>query len=403
MEYVSLDALDAIREVLQFVFNEVFVPVLKEVFNIIVYLIGDLLIELASGILLTGWVALLKLTNFMESIFSVFSGLTQVKVNDVSSNQGILQYLFSLDEVRRAMLLVTMVSFVLSFIATGISLVKSMGDSLMENKRPISTVMRDAFYTALSFFLIPLACIFLVQLTTEVLVQINSALALGNTNTTLGDTIFYTVAAAAAEDKTDLEKYKTGERFTDINRVQKDFDIGEIDYFLAYIVSLFLLLILLVTILQFIQRLLMLIILYIASPLFAAYRPLDEGKSFKSWRDSFVAYLISAFSPIIAMRLYMLMLPTLIGDDIVYPGGVDAMFLKLLVVIGGSFAIFTSRNMLVKLYNPSLGEQLDANSFIGTMVAGFIGGQIKSQMSNSIQNAKESNSNKSGGGGKKKE
>jgi hypothetical protein len=174
-----------------------------------------------------------------------------------------------------------------------------------------------------------------------------------------------------------LNKYKTGRKFADIAAVQKDFDITKIDYFLAYIVTLFLLFILLITILQFIQRLMMLVILYIASPLFAAYRPLDDGKSFKSWRDSFVADLISAFSPIIAMRLYMMMLPKLIGNDLVYPGGLNVIFVKLLVVIGGSFAIFTSRNMLVKLYNPSLGAQLDANSFIGTMVASFIGEQIK--------------------------
>lgn len=378
MEYVSLDALEAIRDVLKFVFNEVFVPVIKEVFNIVIYLIGDLIIDILSGVLLTGWVALLKLVNFMEDIFSVFSGLTQVKVGDVSNNQGILQYLFSLDGVKRAMLLVTLVSFVLSFIATGISILRSMGDSLIENKRPISTVLRDAFYTALSFLLIPFTCIFMVQLTTEVLIQINAAMAV-DTNKTMGDTIFSIIIAGLVpkENSDLLNKYKTGRKFADIAAVQKDFDITKIDYFLAYIVTLFLLFILLITILQFIQRLMMLVILYIASPLFAAYRPLDDGKSFKSWRDSFVAYLISAFSPIIAMRLYMMMLPKLIGDDLVYPGGLNVMFVKLLVVIGGSFAIFTSRNMLVKLYNPSLGAQLDANSFIGTMVASFIGEQIK--------------------------
>jgi hypothetical protein len=378
LEYVSLDALEAIRDVLKFVFNEVFVPVIKEVFNIVIYLIGDLLIDILSGVLLTGWVALLKLVNFMEDIFSVFSGLTQVKVGDVSNNQGILQYLFSLDGVKRAMLLVTLVSFVLSFIATGISLLRSMGDSLIENKRPISTVLRDAFYTALSFLLIPFTCIFMVQLTTEVLIQINAAMAV-DTNKTMGDTIFSIIIAGLVPEENSnlLNKYKTGRKFADIAAVQKDFDITKIDYFLAYIVTLFLLFILLITILQFIQRLMMLVILYIASPLFAAYRPLDDGKSFKSWRDSFVAYLISAFSPIIAMRLYMMMLPKLIGNDLVYPGGLNVMFVKLLVVIGGSFAIFTSRNMLVKLYNPSLGAQLDANSFIGTMVASFIGEQIK--------------------------
>jgi len=118
----------------------------------------------------------------------------------------------------------------------------------------------------------------------------------------------------------------------------------------------------------------MIVILYIISPLFVGYMPIDEGKSFNQWRDTFVAYLISAFSPIITMRLYMMFLPILMGTDgknLTFPGNVSMTIIKILFILGGSFAIFTSRNMLVKIVNPSLGSQLDENSRFGAFIQGM--------------------------------
>lgn len=379
MEYVSLDALEAIQSALQWVFNEIFVPVLKDVFNIIFYTIGDLLRELFAGLLLKAWVALLKFVNFLESIFNIFSGYTQVYVNNVSTKQGLLQYLFGLNVVQRAVMIITAISFVLAFISTGIAVVRSMADSIGENRRPISTVLREALKTALTFMLIPFACFFAVEMVTQVLVQINHALTLGNSNTTLGDSIFYTIAQSHWK-RPGYEMFASGRKFENIELVEKYFNYAKFDFLVAIIVTVFMMVIMLTTILQFIQRLMMILILYITSPIFAARMPLDEGKSFKTWKDSFVAFLISAFSPIIAMRLYMMTLPILIGGKIQYPAGVNEMLLKLLLVLGGSFAIYTSRNMLVKLYNPQLGEQLDANSFMVNWVVGRIGMELRDKL-----------------------
>ena len=129
----------------------------------------------------------------------------------------------------------------------------------------------------------------------------------------------------------------------------------------------------------------MLLILYVISPIFAAWMPLDGGKSFKQWKDSFVAFMISAFSPIIAMRLYMATLPVMMSSEMKFPPEVQPMLMKLLLILGGSFAIYTSRNMLVKLYNPSLGEQLDANSFLMNMVLGGVAGRVRQALRNPSQ------------------
>ncbi len=381
---VSLGILDGIQKVLQWVFNEIFVPVLKDVFNIVFYMIGDLLGDLFGELLLKAWVALLKLVNFLEDIFNIFSGYTKVMVDNVDNNQTILEYLFTLPAIQRAMLMITAISFVLAVLTTGIAVVQSMGDSIGENKRPISTVLREALKTAITFMLIPFACLFAVRMVTEILVQIHTALSLGGSDATLGDTIFYTIAQSEWK-KSGYEMFSHGRNFQQIKEVQNYFNYKKFDFLIAIIVTLFLMVIMVTTIVQFIQRLFMLLILYVISPIFAAWMPLDGGKSFKQWKDSFVAFMISAFSPIVAMRLYMATLPVLMSSDMKFPPEVQPMLMKLLLVLGGSFAIYTSRNMLVKLYNPSLGEQLDANSFLMNNILGGVGQRVRQALRNPSQ------------------
>ena len=380
MQPVSLGILDGIQKVLQWIFNEVFVPVLKDVFNIVFYMISDMLSDIFGELLLKARVALLKLINFIESIFSIFSGYTQIKVENVDSNQGILQYLFGLPVVQRAMLLVTAVSFVLAMLATGIAVIQSMGDSIAENKRPISTVLREALKTAVTFMMIPFACTFAIEMVCQILRVIGTALLISE-NQSLGDCIFYAIAQSHGKKK-GYEAFASNNKFQDIAGVQKFFEYKKFDFLIAIIVSLFLMMILITTIMQFIQRLFMIVILYVVSPIFAAYMPLDGGKSFKQWKDAFVAFMISAFSPIVAMRLYMATLPLMLSSDMEIGSGIDKTLMKLLLVLGGSFAIYTSRNMLVKLYNPSLGEQLDANSFLVNMALGGIGDHIRQRLRN---------------------
>ena len=98
METVYLGFLDFLQEILREIFNAVLMPVLKTVFNILVSMIGELIITVFSGIFLRAWVILLRLIDFMEDVFSIFSGMTQLTINGELTNQGILQYLFGQNE-----------------------------------------------------------------------------------------------------------------------------------------------------------------------------------------------------------------------------------------------------------------------------------------------------------------
>lgn len=364
---VNLSFLSILQDILRWVFESVLMPVIKDVFNILVELIGELIMAALSGILLEVWVILLKLLDFLEDIFTIFSGLTTLTIDGNISNQGIVQYLFGLGIVQRGFWMVMGISLVLCMLCTMISVLRSMADSPFENKKPISAVLRTSLRCCLTFALLQFACIFAIQMITQVLLQINYNLNSENSSSSLGDTIFYMLAKDHFKSGS-LESYKSGAAYANVSKVMENFDYQHFNWIICLVATVFLMGIMLATIIGSVQRLFMLMILYIISPLFVAYMPLDEGKSFGQWKDTFLAYLVSGMSPIITMRLYMMFLPFMMEDKMEITGVDNMMYVNLLFIIAGSFAIFSSRNLVLKILNPSLAGQLDGNSAVGSML-----------------------------------
>ncbi len=410
MAIVSLDFLGTVQSVLRGIFDAVLVPVLREVFNIIVTMLRSMIREALSGIFLKIWITLLKFIDFLESIFSVFSGISQVKVNNVSDNQSIIEYLFTQPAVQKAMFMILAVSFVLAFLTTLIATVRSVADSIGENRRPISAVLRSALNSVVAFMLIPFGCTFVLYMITQILVQIYYAVGSNNKGSSLGDLLFFSIAGdyITLTGAVEGPKFDSGKRYQNMDQVKEYFSYKDFEYSLCFIASIFLIIILLATIVQMVQRLMMILILYIISPLFVAYMPLDEGKSFKKWRDMFVAFMISAFSPVIAMRVFFMMLPVMVSSDLQFPAIISPSVSKIIFILGGCHAIYTSRNMMVKIVNPSLGSQLDANSFLTRMIGGSVIGKVQRILryggrgGQQQQQQQSAGGNSGGGAGEKK-
>ncbi len=384
---VNLSFLSILQEVLRWVFENVLMPVIKDVFNILVTLIGELIINALSGILLEIWVILLKVVDFLEDIFSIFSGLTSISlIKDVdlktgvqyeTTNQGIVQYLFGLGSVQKTFLVIMAISLVLCMLTTMISVIRSMADSPFENKKPISAVLQTSLKCCLTFALLQFACIFAIQMTTQVLLQINLSINAKNDQSSMGDQIFYMLAQGHEKGGTDIKKYASGAKYANVSDITSHFDYVHFNWIIVIVATVFILGILLATIIGSVQRLMMILILYIVSPLFVAYMPLDEGKSFGQWRETFVAYLISAFSPILSMKLFMMFLPFMMEDKLSIPDVENEMVIvKLLFIIGGALAIYTSRNLFLKVLNPSLAGQMDGNGALGSKAGGIAFGGL---------------------------
>ena len=381
MEFVSLSFTSLLQDILGAVFDSVLAPVIRDVANVLINATGALINEILSNFLLQIWVIFLKLIYFLECIFNVFSGISPVHVQNLSENITLLEYFFRIEPVQKAFLVITAVAVVLSFLTTLIAVMRSMSDMTFENKSPISSVLRQAAKAAVSFMLIPITCLFMLQMVTQITVVINSSMVDQSASTSMSDVLFISAAGQGAKSDSIREEYSAGQKYEDVEAVKEDFNIEKFDYILAYASSILVAILMLCSILQFIQRILMILLLYMVSPFFVAYMPLDDGGKFKEWREMFVAQMVSAFGPIIAMKLYFLLVPTLVSGQIDYNVNTyTEMCINLFIVIGGAFAVYKSRLLLVSVMNPMAAGSMAESGIIGSFISGKVMGGIQSKL-----------------------
>ncbi len=373
MQLVGLSFISIIQDLLASILDTVLAPVLRDVFDIIVNLIVSMISEVLSNLLLQVWIIFLKLIYFVEEIFKIFAGITVVKMEDVSESYTLLELFFHLDTFQQAFWAITVVSMALAFFTTTIAVLKSISSMALENRSPISTALRQGFQAALTFVLVPVCCLFALQLTTQltvVLYEQMQAIAADSYdgNVSMSDTLFITVAQEGTSNSATIAAYSCNQRYTDPEAVKADFDITQFNYILAYTSSILVALILLVCILQFIQRIMIVLILYIVSPFFTAYIPLDGGAKFREWRNMFVGHMISSFGPIIMMNLYLMLVPTLVGKITYSANSYTQMCCELFVVLGGAFAVFKGKNLFISLINPTIAMQVNQSGVVAGMM-----------------------------------
>jgi len=150
-------------------------------------------------------------------------------------------------------------------------------------------------------------------------------------------------------------------------QAKQDFHLDRIDYIMGAFLALFMILILLGAALFAVRRLLEIMVLYVAAPFFVAMMPLDDGKRFGQWRDLFVAKVISTYSIIIMMNLYLMLVPLFMSATLRLDRSMGADYLmKVMLVLGGALAVKGSASLLLKIIHPQAAADADES-----MGAGF--------------------------------
>lgn len=406
MEYVYLSGfVQLLQDLLGALFDAVLSPVIRDVFNILINILGELVQEILSNFLLKLWIIFLKPIYFLEQIFNVFSGISPVQIKDVSEKTPLLTYFFTLDTIQTAFLMITAASMALAFLCTIYGVAKSISDMALSDKTPLSTVLRQAFQAAVSFAIIPISCLFLLQMTTTIIAVVNTTFNYENEDCSVSDMLFIAVAEPAASGNSataakTVTKYSSGQNYTDGDAVKEDFDIEEFDYVMAFVSSCCMALILLCSILQFIQRIIIILFLYLASPFFVAMIPLDGGAKFKEWKNMFVAYMISAFGPIITMKLFFIVVPMVTGGSIEFSvNNTYATWVRLFFILGGAFAVYRSRLLIVQVINPMAAGAMAETGMIGSMIGGRLSGGLNRVVRSAGKGGGKGSPDKGGSGG----
>ena len=114
------------------------------------------------------------------------------------------------------------------------------------------------------------------------------------------------------------------------------------DYLIAGATLFFAAWVYLTTILGLIKRLFMLTTLFIISPPICALYPLDEGAALGKWRKEFISQALSAYSVVIVMNIFFLLLPLMLQIEII-PFGTKVQFWDF----GAGFVNYIARLLII--------------------------------------------------------
>jgi hypothetical protein len=255
--------------------------------------------------------------------------------------------------------------------------------------------MKRALRAAFTFMLIPFMVLFMLRLSSVMLIQIDQAISAqtvpvsgdgvpaGSGNARLGSLVFLSGSMKAANNSshntnpsyTDELRvgYLNGRKdYSNLTTVKADFNMTNYDYITATCSAILISLIMIGALFMFIQRVFDLLILYLVSPLFVAAIPLDDGAAFGKWRELFIGKIFSGFGTVISMKLFFLLVPMLFSAQLKLSANaeVDAA-LKLFIIIGGAWAAFQSQTTLLHLLSPEAAYAAQEGVGIGALVGGM--------------------------------
>lgn len=382
--------------IFEWIFNWILQPLLIGVFKYLLPWVIELFVDLISGILYSIMTTACEILDYLQEIFYIFGGAQNVIVKGATEADNrampLLDALFLRPEINRMFIILASVGFGLAFIFAIIAVVKSTIDLDFEGKRPVSAVLRSLFKSILSFLLINLGVLFVLNVSGVVLNAINQSTSANDTS--LGRIVFCVATLNASKnpkeniDEIDASKniiddtnrklfyYKNIENakdYRDSDDVEDYFHIYDFDFFTAIVVMVFLLVVLASTAIVFVQRIFEILILYLVSPFFVATMPLDDGEKFKKWKEMFIAKVFGGYGSVLAMNLFLILVPIIMGNSIDWgqKSAEGTFIFKLLFLCGGAYAITKIGPMITTLLNWQAGQ---AESATSGMVGGAIGG-----------------------------
>lgn len=383
----STSITDTIIDVLGKVFNTLATPLFVILKTILVVLVEQIY-RLVSATLRQWLYILLRIVDFFESIFDIFAGLEPVTYK--GEDKTLLDVFITNDALSQAFLLVTVIGVALCFVFTIYTVGKSIGTYMLEEKKPVSHVMKKALKSCLMFLLVPFIAYFGIRLSTQLLVSTDLAIcnAMGSDDTIPMSTVLFLSGTFDGETNADFGTgvradylngqssiYNEAQTIIDFKMEDLDLDLletalssdggspndflslgsGGYNYLLVYAEALIVIVIMLCGMFSFVRYMFEVMILYITAPLFVSTIPLDDGATFKRWRELFIGKLISGYGTVFTMKIMLMLIPIIVGGNVTLTGDsmIDAV-IKTIFAIGSLFASFKCQHTIIQAFSPEI-------------------------------------------------
>ncbi len=404
--YLASSFIETLQGIFYTVFSSVFVPILTDILNVFITYAYNIFwsyySEWAMGLL----VVVCSLIDFVENIFNVFAGITQVSY--MNEDTYLLDAFFQMKEVSAAFAVITFMAVAICFIFTIIKTAQSIGDMALEDKNPISKVLGDGMKAAVTFMLIPFLCIAMLQISSIITNQAVSAFNAAQGGQTTVGTIVFLASGMDADTKTTKRKnpiqfgkaddgysqevrtasfddsirkdYLLGRKdFRDLKQVRRDFHPANMNYLVGFAGGALLLFVMTGSVMVFIRRIFELLLLYIVSPFFVSTIPLDDGAMFAKWREAFIAKFFSGFGTVFAMRYYLMLVQTIASSNLMLydvtlaNGSVINSVLKVVMIIGGAWAVYKGQHLMMQILSPQIAA---ADQEAASLIKGIVIGSV---------------------------
>ncbi len=249
----------------------------------------------------------------------------------------------------------------------------------MKSKQEISPaqVAGKAFKALLLFFFVPLIMLTLVWALNTLMNALYQATMNGSQG--LGTFLFGAFSQDAIESQSVYNEIMSGyDLYLDTDLVASAIDISDFDFIFSWITGICLLLVLTAALIQFVDRAISIGVLFLVSPFSIASSVLDDGGRFKLWREQLLLKFISGYGIILYLNIYCLLISLIMPSNVIF---FENTFLnnifKLLIIIGGGFAMQRASALIGNLVGPGAGSRELMDSSLGRLGAAAAMGGLK--------------------------
>lgn len=317
------------------------------------------------------------LYSLSKTIFRLIDGLILcanllcgiTPINFGGEETDFLTYLMFSDEVSFAFKISALLATILLVLFTVFMILRSITKDKAEGT-PAQIAVK-AFKTLLMFFFVPAVMIAFMTIGNAFVKALYAATV--QSSASPGAFLFSALAEDGGMPSEIAARFRTGELdYNNTNAVSSSMILSDFPFFFSYIAGGVVLFGIGSAMLIFVDRVISLVILYIAAPISISSSVLDDGARFKLWRDQFLSKFIMGYGMILGINIYAMVCGLAMNPDIVFFPGEDAKFInllmRLLIVGGGALTLQKSMALIGNLVSSGAGS----NELRDSMSAGAL-------------------------------
>ena len=299
-------------------------------------------------------------------------------VNFNGEDTDFLTYLMFSDEIGFAFRVSAILATIFLVVFTVFMIIRSIAKDKAEGT-PTQIAIKT-FKTLLMFFLVPMIIYAFMTLGNAFVKALYAATV--QSAASPGAFLFCAFAEDGGMSPELVERFRTGELdYYSTSTVSYSMILSDFPFLFSWIAGGVVLFGVGSAMLIFVDRVLALVILYVAAPISISTSVIDEGARFKLWRDQFLSKFIMGYGMILAINIYALVCGLVMKPGFAFfPGEGSAnafldLIMKLLLIAGGALTMQKSMAVIGNLVSAGAGSnELRDNALSMGKLASMAGG-----------------------------